>query len=385
MLFVHHAAAVAGFCCLVLACSYAVLSLIAVLRWEMRGAAVRPNKLPPVTVLKPLCGREPGLYEHLRSFCRQDYPDYQIVFGVCDPNDPALAVVNCLMTEFPLLPIDIVVSAQQHGDNFKVGNLINMMPKARHDLLVIADSDTWVDADYLAKVTAPLHDASVGMVTCLYCDMPTSNIFSRLGAMYVNEWYMPSVMLAWLFGFEGYASGQTIGIRRDTLEAIGGLKGIANDLADDYRLGERIRNLGLKLVLSPYLVRAQHDEPDFNALIRHELRWLQTIRVLRPLSFRLLFVTFTLPLAAAGLVLTTALPPVWAAAWSLFVAAAGARLIVHAIHRRHGARALLVDAWLVPARDFLLCWVWTRCFFAAHFTWRGSEFEVGSDGLIRRP
>ena len=385
MFIIHHVEAIAGFVCLALACGYALLTLAALLRWDLGSKTINAAHLQPISLLKPLCGREPELYEHLRSFCQQDYPQFQIVFGVRDAADPALAVVSRLVDEFPSLPIDIVVSSLQHGDNYKVSNLINMMSKARHDVIVIADSDTWVGRDYLAQVTAPLLDKDVGMVTCLYCDVPTPRISSRLGAMYVNEWYMPSVMLARLFGFQSYASGQTMCVRRETLEAIGGLQSIVNDLADDYRLGERIRNLGLRIVLSPYLVNAQHDEPDLHALVHHELRWMHTIRVLRPHSYRLLFLSFSLPLACVGLLLVDALPTISAAAWSLFLTAIGARVIVHLRHRLHGDRALFSDLWLVPARDVLLFWVWCRCFFVSQVTWRGRAFSVDAEGLMHRP
>ena len=142
------------------------------------------------------------------------------------------------------------------------------------------------DRDYLATVTAPLLDSGVGLVTCMYRGMPTPRIWSRLGAMYINEWYMPSVLLAWLFGHQGYVSGQTICVRRDTLQAIGGLRAVVDHLADDYRLGELVRRLGLRIVLSPYVVKGEHHEPKAGSLIRHELRWMRTLRVLRPRSFR---------------------------------------------------------------------------------------------------
>ncbi len=199
------------------------------------------------------------------------------------------------------MPIELVINPQLHGSNCKISNLINMLPYARHDMLVMADSDAFVGPDYLASVTAPLLDRDIGLVTCIYRGMPTSGIWSRLGAMYINEWYIPSVLLAWLFGHQGYVSGQTACLRRETLQAIGGLRMLANHLADDYRLGELVRRLGLRIVLSPYVVDGEHHEPTYDSLTRHELRWMRTIRVLRPNSFRFLFVGFSLPLAASRL------------------------------------------------------------------------------------
>ena len=384
MLPLHWLLAIIGVAATAFAASYAVVVLTAVLVWHARRPAVIPPGLLPVTLLKPLCGAEPRLYEHLRSFCLQDYPDYQIVFGVRDPADPALAVVRRLQAEFPRLPIDLVVSPQLHGGNHKISNLINMVACARHDVLVMADSDTCVGPDYLASVTAPLLDREVGLVTCVYRGVPTPQVWSRLGAMYINEWFMPSVLLSWLFGLAGYATGQTLCLRRDTLQAIGGLQAIADHLADDYRLGELVRGLGLRIVISPYVVDAQHDEPDLNALVHHELRWMRTTRILRPISYSFMFCSFSLPLAGLGVVLAAAVPGLSVAAWALFWTAAAARLALHFAQRPGSARALLSDLWLLPWRDLLICWIWYRSFFSYRVSWRGHDFDVDADGVMRR-
>ena len=173
MFFVHTLAATLGLVALSLAACYAALTLLALATWHLRKPDKAGADLPPVTVLKPLCGAEPGLYEHLRGFCEQDYPEYQIIFGVRDPADPARAVALRLIGEFPSLQIDVVVDPRQHGSNLKVSNLVNMLAKARHEYLVMADSDAFVGPDYLAVVTAPLLDPSVGLVTCTYRDVPT--------------------------------------------------------------------------------------------------------------------------------------------------------------------------------------------------------------------
>jgi len=382
---IHSLLSAIGLISLAVAAGYALLALVAVLIWRSRQGAKPPARLPPVTVLKPLCGAEPGLYENLRSFCQQEYPEFQIVFGVRDRDDPALAVVARLLAEFPSLPIDVVVDPRQHGSNRKVSSLINMLGRARHDVLVMADSDAYVGPDYLTVVTTPLLDRKVGLVTCIYHGEPTPRIWSRLGAMYVNEWYMPSVLLARLFGHEGYASGQTICVRRETLQRIGGLRAIADHLADDYQLGELVRGLGLRIVLSPYVLRAEHHEPTLDLLLRHEVRWMRTLRVLRPRSFRLIFFGFSLPLAVMGLLLCAAgagsVPSMLA--WTLFEVTVMARVALHLAHRLRGERPLLADFWLLPARDLLLCWVWWRTFSTSRITWRGGEFDVDAHGIMR--
>jgi ceramide glucosyltransferase len=380
---IHSLLSAIGLISLAVATGYALLALLAVLIWQLKDGAKTSGRLPPVTVLKPLCGAEPGLYENLRSFCQQDYPEFQIVFGVRDRDDPALAVVTRLLAEFPSLAISVVVDPRQHGTNRKVSSLINMLARARHDVLVMADSDAYVGSDYLKSVTAPLLDRKVGLVTCIYHGEPTARIWSRLGAMYVNEWYMPSVLLARLFGHEGYASGQTLCIRRETLQGIGGLRAIADDLADDYRLGELVRGLGLRIVLSPYLLKAEHHEPTLDLLVQHEVRWMRTLRVLRPRSFSLIFFGFSLPLAVLGLLLCSMGSMPSMLVWTLFEVTVLSRVALHFAHRLRGDRPLLADFWLLPARDLLLCWVWWRTFFTSRITWRGSEFDVDAHGIMR--
>jgi ceramide glucosyltransferase len=383
MFLAHSLMAIIGFTSLCLAATYALLALAALVVWQTHEAVKAPVSLPPVTILKPLCGVEPGLYEHLRSFCRQDYPEFQIVFGLRDPTDPARSLVERLRAEFPSLLIDIVVNPQQHGSNRKTSNLINMFVRARHDVLAMSDSDVFVGPDYLRTVTAPLMERNVGLVTCIYQDIPTGRIWSRLGAMYINEWYVPSVLLAWLFGHQGYASGQTLCLRRDTLQAIGGLQAISNYLAEDYRLGELIRGLGQRIVLSRYVVKGQHHEQNLDSLTGHELRWMRTLRALRPRSFRLIFLTFTLPLALLGVILVGVGSSLPIAAWILCGTTIAARLALHFVHRVGGDRPLLCDFWLLPVQDLLICWVWCRSFLTSQITWRGVKFDVGVDGILR--
>src|SRR5665213_28377 len=177
---------------------------------RMRRSQFTPSALPPVTILKPLCGAEPETYACLRSFCDQAYPEFQLIFGVCDPHDPVVAIVNRLQGEFPLRDLQLAVERRQHGSNRKVSNLINMMPLARHEFLVLSDSDVQVKRDYLAKVVAPLLDAGVGIVTCAYRGRPRQGLWSLLGALFINEWFIPSVRVAAMAGSRAFAFGTTI-------------------------------------------------------------------------------------------------------------------------------------------------------------------------------
>jgi len=378
---------ISGFVALVISAGFSAVVLFAVLFWRAwfarKRTSVRPE--PPVTILKPLCGAEPGLYTHLRSFCQQQYPTFQIVFGVRDPADAALGVVERIVAEFPNVCIDVVVDPTLHGDNYKTSNLINMFRRASHEFLVIADSDAVVGRDYLSVVTAPLLQPDVGLVTCIYSGVPTETVWSRLGAMYINEWFMPSVLLAWLFGHRQYASGQTLCIRRDTLQAIGGLQAVTNHLADDFRLGELVRGVGQRIVLSGYEVEVEHHEPSADALLRHELRWMRTLHVVRPAAFRWMFFSFSLPLAMIGVLLASVGVAAGGVAWSLFAATVVLRLALHFAQRLHGKRRpLFSDLWLLPARELLLCWTWARSFSTSSITWRGSEFKVDDRGVMRR-
>jgi ceramide glucosyltransferase len=368
---------------LVSACGYGLLAVLSVMVWRSRSPRIPSASLEPVSLLAPLCGMEPDLYLRLRSFCTQDYPCYEVVFGVQSDEDPAILVVRRLMREFPRLKIKLVVEATFHGANRKVSNLINILLYAEHEFLVMADSDAHVAADYVAQVTAPLHRARVGLVTCLSCGVPTPHVWSRLGAMYFNDWYVPSVLISWLFGHDGYSSGQTLCIRKSTLKAIGGLEAVANQLAEDYKLGELVRNLKLRIVMSPYVLQGEHHEPSFNSLLQHELRWLRTLRVLRPRSYRWLFMSFSLPLGIAGFIGALHMGEPAPLAWVLLAVVIVTRVLLHTLWRAHSRRSWLADLWLLPLRDLLMVAVWCCSFLSTRVVWRGNVFDVHSDGVMR--
>jgi ceramide glucosyltransferase len=372
-----------GLLLLSMAVCYALMAAAAQFVWNMqRRPASDTSDLPPVTILKPLCGAEPGLYENLHSFCQQNFHEYQIVFGVADQADPALSIAKRLQAEISSVCIDIVVNPQQHGSNRKVSSLINMLPFARYEVLVVADSDALVEPHYLARI-APLLRQDVGLVTCLYRGVPAAGIWSRLGAMYVNDWFMPSVRLAWLFGHREYVSGLTICMRRETLRAIGGLHAIASQIADDYQLGALVRAVGKKVVLSPYVVKTAHHEPTAASLMCHEVRWLRTIRNLKPAVFPLMFLSFSSVMAVTGYMLAVADSSRVAAARVLLGAALAARLTLHVMYRRRSEWWLLADLWLLPVRDLLLGIAWFKALVTNQVTWKGRQFIVDPDGIMR--
>ncbi len=355
---------------------YAVIAWLAA-RAPLRGCASVGRGTRPVTVLKPLCGAEPDTYDSLRSFCDQAYPEYQIVFGVSDSNDPAVGIVERLQREFPQADLQIAIDRRQHGSSRKVSNLINMMPLARYDMLVLSDGDVRVGRDYLRRIVAPLLDPSVGIVTCTYRGIPRAGFWSRLGALYINDWFMPSVRVAAIAGSRSFAFGASIAMRREVLSSIGGFMAIANQLADDYRLGELTRRIGLRTVLSDVVVETCVTERSFSALVRHELRWLRTIRTVRPVGFAFSFVTFGLPVAAFGALLAWGSQP----APGMLGVTVAARILLHLMTRSAscGPSQLLI----LPFRDTLSLGLWGWGFLTRRVHWRDERYLVSADGSAR--
>ncbi|MFS8978849.1 bacteriohopanetetrol glucosamine biosynthesis glycosyltransferase HpnI [Cupriavidus necator] len=316
----------------------------------------------PVSVLKPLCGAEPRLYENLATLCRQRHAAFQLVFGVRAADDPAIAVVAQLRRDFPDCDIALVIDPQIHGSNLKVSNLINLFRHARHDVLVIADSDIAVPPDHLARVTAPLADAGVGVVTCLCRGNPTGGLWSRLGAQFIDDWLAPSVRIAHAGGSRRFAFGATIALRRDALVSIGGFEVLADRLADDFWLGELTRRQGLRTVLSDVVVTTDVTEERFADLWRHELRWLRTIRSLNPLGFAFTFITFTWPMLMLG-VLLAQLPAVLA-------------LAILGVIARSMMAGSVAAALRAPLRDTMLLAGWAVALTGKRVRWREQVLSV---------
>jgi len=361
---------------LILAWAYLLGSTVAALRFARRRIAALTAQ-PPVSVLKPLHGAEPGLYENLRSFVDQDYPDVQIVLGVRHSADAALPIARALMRNRPGADIELVVNPRATGSNLKVANLENMLPAARHDIVVLADSDMRVDLRYLAAVTTPLQDPRTGLVTCLYKGMPMGGVWSQLAAMHINYAFLPSALLGEMLGTGGGCFGATIALRREVLERIGGFARIRDELADDHRLGDAVRELGLTTVLSPYIVENRLAEPSLASLWRHELRWARTVRAMAPFGFAGSIVTHTIVLAAL------------AAAASGFGATACWLVLVSGLSRWASAgivaRALALPIgglWLLPLRDVLSFAVFLGSFCGRSVLWRDQLFRVEPGGRM---
>lgn len=349
--------------------------------WAVARLLARPRPSADlaagVTILKPLCGVDPELYENLRSFCVQDHPRFQIVFGVRDAEDPAVPVVRRLMAEFPRAALDLVIDARRRGGNLKVANLLNMVAHARYPVLVMADSDMRVGPQYLRRVTAPLADPRIGLVTCLYRGVTAAGLWSQLACLHINHGFLPQAALAEAMGAGAGCFGATIALRRDTLERIGGFAVIADALADDHALGAAVRRLGYRVALSPHLVDNVLLEPDLPALFQHELRWARTIRLVAPAGFSASVLTQPTVLALLAVMLG-ALP---VAAPAMLAAALACRwLTALAVARR--LRLPRAPLWLLPLRDLLSFGVFVASFFARTVAWRDRTFRVSRSGEL---
>jgi ceramide glucosyltransferase len=352
------------------------------LRRFARSRPPRTGFAPAVSVLKPLCGLEPKLYENLRSFFQLDYPGVQILFGVRDAGDPARGVAERLKAEFPQADVTIVVDGRQYGANPKLSNLINMIAAARHDVLVLSDSDIRVPPDYLARVVAPLGEPRVGAVTCAYTAHPgTPRLAARMASLQINDWFLPSVLVASGLGEVDFCMGSTIALRRDALQALGGFRALRDVLADDYEIGRRLVDRGYRIALSECVVDTVANEIDMKELLRHELRWARTIRTVRPLGFAGMFITHTASMCLlAGLALA-ATGAGSVAAMAMVAIGLLARLNLHCdIVRRFAAPR--GTSWLMPMRDALSLGIWAASFTGRRVTWRGQDFSVRQDGSL---
>jgi len=363
---------------------YYVLCLIGVRafrRAQAGGGARSTTAPPPVSILKPLKGTDPEMHESFRGHCVQDYPEYEIVFGVIDPADPAVPFVEQLKREFPQRVIRLVVCPQILGPNVKVSNLEQMAQAARYDYLIVNDSDIRVESDYLRRVVAPLASEQVGMVTCLYRGVAAPTLGSRLEALGISTDFCPGVITARLLEGLSFGLGSTLVFRRRELNRIGGFRAVVDFLADDYELGHRIAALDLKVVLSDVIVETHLPAYSFGGFLAHQLRWARGVRDVRLGGYVGLASTFGLTWALLNLLVAGA------ARWSWVVLACVLLLrvlVAFAVARSVlKDRQLLTQLWLLPLRDLIAVGVWIASFWGHKVTWRGDRFELRKGRLIR--
>jgi ceramide glucosyltransferase len=351
--------------------------------FERGRASVRPTPpLPPISILKPLKGIDPEIYESFRSHCLQDYPEYEIIFGVNDSNDPAIASVKELQREFPGRRIQIVVSAKTLGENVKVSNLAQMLREAHYDYLIVNDSDIRVESDYLRRVTAPLADSKVGMVTCLYRGVAEATLGSRLESLGISTDFCAGVLAALqLEGGIRFGLGSTLAFRRAELEKIGGFDSILDHLADDYELGKRIADLGLAVKLSDVVVETFLPPYRLRDFFAHQLRWARGVRDARAGGYFGLVFTFGILWALLGVAASKGALWSWKAlASTLFLRLAVALIVGWNVLRD---RQVLKYAWLIPLRDLVAVMVWIASLGGHTVTWRGDRFNLKNGKLTR--
>ena len=335
---------------------------------------------PPVSILKPVCGLDRAAYENFVSFCRLDYPEYEILFGVTDENDPVISVIEDLQRAFPGRAIRLLVGAISVGTSPKMNLLCRLVREAKYNLLVINDSDVRVETDYLRNATAPFRDPKVGVVTALFRSITEGDFASDLDAVGVPSDSSASALVAQRFGGMDFALGWTMATTKQRLKEIGGFEAMADHHSDDFTLGNRIARNGYRIVLMRKPIWMVFPKERLSQFLRHELRWSIMLRNIRPVGYLGLAMTFGLPWALLAAVASHSFA--WAASYLLayFVL----RLTMAWTIGVWGLRDPVVRSriWLVPIRDALNFFVWVAGFFSTKVQWRGKEYQVDGSNLL---
>jgi ceramide glucosyltransferase len=347
-----------------------------------KHSALQAAALPSVSILKPLKGTDPGMYASLRSHCMQNYPHYEILFGVSRSDDPAIPMVERLIAEFPDQTIRLVRCENDLGANGKVSSLAQMSAVAEHDFFLVNDSDIHVEQGYLRQVITELQAPETGLVTCLYRGVPADTLASRLESLSISTDFVAGVLAArQIEGGLRFGLGSTLAFRRKHLDAIGGFEAIVDYLADDYELGRRIAENNLKVKLSESVVETYLPAYNLSGFLSHQLRWARTIRASRPSGYAGLLFTFTLPWAALAVILARGASWAWGLLAVALIARAGMVLVTaRLVLRDHGFAAL---ACLLPLRDFLAVLIWLGGLSGSKIVWRGEVFVL-KDGKLTR-
>jgi ceramide glucosyltransferase len=369
-----------GLACLALSLCGAVYACAAdfAVRRFLRRANPTPTSHPSVCILKPLHGDEPGLYDNLRSLCEQDYAGpVQMVFGVQNPNDPAIAVVRQLQAAFPASDLTLVIDPTAHGANRKVSNLINMAPRSWAEVIVVSDSDVRAGPQHLNEIVAALEQPKVGLVTCLYRGRAVGGLWSTLAAMDVNYRFTPSVVMGLMLDIARPCLGPTMALRRGLLDEIGGFHRLSNLLADDYELGRAVREKGYDVVFPASLIEHVCPEASAREMLVHELRWARTVGLIEPVGYVGSAITHFLPLALIGAAFTGF--PVWSLELLAAITMIRLSLIAHLSRTIGSGPAAL---WLAPLRDVLSFGVFVTAFLGDRVEWRGTRLRVRRDGAV---
>ena len=367
---------------------YALLCLWAAYRFRreartyktLKSASSAFTDWPPATILKPVCGVEKHQRENLRSACIQDYPEFQVVFSVQDADDPALPLLYELRDEFGAARVTVAVENFRTGTNGKINNMIGGLRHARHDVLVISDSDVRLNPDYLKTIIAPLGKADVGCVCTFYKAARADAWYEKIELLTLNADFVTNVLFAHASGASRFCLGASAAIRRSMLEKIGGFECLSDYLVEDYEMGRRIWTIGKKVVIVPYLVDTIVDLKSPAAWWNHQIYWDQNTRAARPFAFFSTALVRSVPFAFLFAVMRLGDP----VGLALLIGATGLRIITSALilgwglKDREGVRSL----WLLPFRDLSSLATWLLAFTKRTTVWRGASFILTKDGRL---
>lgn len=361
---------------------YYWIALFSIWRFFRRSAArgvANPGYAPPVSILKPIRGLDPGAYENFASFCRQDYPDYEIVFCVGEEDDPAVPILESLARDFPERSIRVLFGSGGTGSNDKVIKLARLVSEAQHEVVVISDSNVRVTPDYLRQVVAPLADSKVGAVTCFYVAAEDKNFTDRLQSTGMFSDFYVGIIVAWQLEGVKFALGPTIATTRERLAGFGGYDAIKNRPADDLLVGRLIAEQGYQVELLPYTILTVADYGSLRDLFHKRLRWIVVMRHLRPWGHFGLIFTLGLPWC---LVAIATRPTLGVALGYL-----GAYLAMRFAMTSMVGWSLKQDALgkklaLIPAWDALAFCIWLTSFSRNSIRWRNVEYYILDGKLV---
>ncbi|MBJ6727685.1 bacteriohopanetetrol glucosamine biosynthesis glycosyltransferase HpnI [Geomesophilobacter sediminis] len=363
------------------ALAYSLITLYCGRSFFTRKLIVDPAFTPPVTILKPVKGMDADSFENFASFCRQDYPLHQIVFAVASPSDPVITVIERVREAFPHLDIELVIDGAIHGANYKVCNLMHAFPRAKHDILIVCDSDIRVEPNFLRTVCAPFADSEVGLVTSPYRSSGIVGTGCAIEALGFSCEMIPNVLVALKLEGLSFALGASMTFRRSALEAIGGFEALVDYLADDYQLGNKIFKAGYRLELSPMFVESiMHGVESVKEVLVRQLRWGRTMRVSRPGGYLASGITLPFLGAALAVIVSGFSAAGFAAAALLYVV----RSVVCTIYSRRYVKDDLLPGWLwlLPFRDACGFFVWALSLVGNKVHWRGHLFQLSKGGKI---
>jgi ceramide glucosyltransferase len=330
-----------------------------------------PPGFPPVSILVPLHGSEPRLFNRLAAFCNQDYPGpVQLVLGTRTHSD-VTETVQRLRSAFPTIPIAYISDQREHGASRKLSNLINMMAFANHDHLVFADSDVQVGPDYLVSVVAALQQPGVGAVSCLYRARAEGGIWNKLAALSINGDFLPQVVVALTCRLAQPCLGPTIAIRRQMLDRIGGLARFADFLGADYLIGQAVRSCGEKVIFAPYTIECACFEASGAELFARQLRAARTIKAIKPFSYACSIITYPLPLALLDVLLNSP------SGFLIAACAVSCRMLLYFSVER-AFKVARPSYALLPVQDLVAFVVFIVSFFGQTVVWRGLKYRLTS-------